>query len=416
MDRQIVYPGSIPLDTDLLSAQRNTMVALGYLSQMVLGTTTVADGLACTPTAPASLSVNIGPGSVTQFGVIDTTPFGGLPALPANPLLKLGVNIGPTSFVLAPPAASGQVINYLIEATLSEMDGGAVVLPYYNASNPSVPFSGPGGGGAAQMTDRVQTVQLVAKPGPPVAAGSMSLPAVDAGWVGLYVVSVAFGQQAITAANISTIPTAPFLNWKLPQLTPGTHNLAVFQPTTQGVWTVPSGIGVIRLRIWGGGGAGGNGFGSAGGGGAGGGYSEGYAAVTAGQSFTVTVGNGGSGANGNGTSSSFGNLAAAQGGAAGVSGTANAGGAGGGAGGGGSGLGLALPGSAGGDGVGLGGGNWLSGVGGGAHGSIGAAGVTGGSGNLVIGRNGPGPGSGASGGVGGGIGGQGGPGLVLVEW
>ena len=29
MDRTIVYPGSIPLDTDLLRLNRNTMVALG---------------------------------------------------------------------------------------------------------------------------------------------------------------------------------------------------------------------------------------------------------------------------------------------------------------------------------------------------------------------------------------------------
>ena len=143
MDRQIVYPGSIPLDTDLLNAQRNTMIALGYLSQMVLGTNTVADGLACTPTSPASLSVTIGAGSITQFGVIDTAPFGALAALPANPLVRLGINIGSTSFALTAPAASGQVINYLVEAALSEADAGATVLPYYNAANPAQPFSGP---------------------------------------------------------------------------------------------------------------------------------------------------------------------------------------------------------------------------------------------------------------------------------
>ena len=33
MDRNIVYPGSIPLDTDLLTVNRNTMIALGYLAQ-----------------------------------------------------------------------------------------------------------------------------------------------------------------------------------------------------------------------------------------------------------------------------------------------------------------------------------------------------------------------------------------------
>ena len=37
MDRTIVYPGSIPLDTDLLRLNRNTMVALGALMKAVLG-------------------------------------------------------------------------------------------------------------------------------------------------------------------------------------------------------------------------------------------------------------------------------------------------------------------------------------------------------------------------------------------
>ena len=66
MDRNIVYPGSIPLDTDLLNINRNNMVALGYLAQAVLGTSIVVDGLACAPTTPASLTVVVGPGSITQ--------------------------------------------------------------------------------------------------------------------------------------------------------------------------------------------------------------------------------------------------------------------------------------------------------------------------------------------------------------
>ncbi len=57
MDRILVYPGSIPLDTDMLNTNRNTMVALGYLAQAILGGNTVVDGLVCSPTAPASMTV-----------------------------------------------------------------------------------------------------------------------------------------------------------------------------------------------------------------------------------------------------------------------------------------------------------------------------------------------------------------------
>ena len=225
------------------------------------------------------------------------------------------------------------------------------------------------------MTERVQTVQLSVKPGPAVAIGSQSLPAVDAGWVGLYVVSVAYGQQAITAANITTLPTAPFVSCKLPQLTPGTHNLAVYQPTTQGVWTAPAGVSAVRLRIWGGGGAGGNGFGSAGGGGAGGGYAEGYAGVTPGQSFNVLVGNGGAGSGSSGGTSSFGSVASATGGAAGASGSSGTAGprwcqpaA--------VGVGPCArysPAASGGGGLNLGSSNWLGGTGGGSHRAAAAA-------------------------------------------
>ena len=68
MDRQIVYPGAIPLDTDFLLTNRNTLVAIGALTRATLGTNTVADGLACTPTSPASLSVVVAPGSITALG------------------------------------------------------------------------------------------------------------------------------------------------------------------------------------------------------------------------------------------------------------------------------------------------------------------------------------------------------------
>ena len=92
MDRILVYPGSIPLDTDILNTNRNSMIALGYLAQAILGSGTVVDGLACSPTAPASMTVSVGPGSITQLTVVDTLAYGSLPADTTDPLLKFGVN------------------------------------------------------------------------------------------------------------------------------------------------------------------------------------------------------------------------------------------------------------------------------------------------------------------------------------
>ena len=89
MDRQIVYPGSIPLDTDLLHVQRHAMAALGVLARCVLGTDPVADGLGCAP--GPGLSVTVGPGSLTAFGAVDSSAYGSLDPDPMG-LVRTGAN------------------------------------------------------------------------------------------------------------------------------------------------------------------------------------------------------------------------------------------------------------------------------------------------------------------------------------
>ena len=197
------------------------MVALGYLAQAVLGNNIVVDGLGCLPTTPASLAVTVGPGSITQLSIVDTLAYGSLPADTSDPLVKMGINLTATSFTLTAPATSGQSINYLIQAALLESDTNPVALPYYNAANPAQPYSGPNNSGVAQNTCRVQRVQLQLKAGAPANAGSQTTPPVDSGWVGLYVVTVSYGQTAIGAASIAQLLTAPFLALKLPTLRPG---------------------------------------------------------------------------------------------------------------------------------------------------------------------------------------------------
>jgi hypothetical protein len=294
MDRNLVYPGSIPLDSDLLAINRNAMVAIGALAQAMLGTGTVADGLGCTPTSPASMSVIVAPGSVAQLSVVDTLAYGTLPADITDPLVKMGINLASTTFTLTAPTTSGQAVNYLVQAALQESDTGPVVLPYYNAANPTQPYSGPNNSGVAQNTQRIQRVQLQLKAGAPAPSGSQATPPVDNGWAGLYVITVGYGQTAVTAASISTLPTAPFLAWKLPALRPGFAS-GVQGFTTSGNFTVPAGVTTVEAEVWG---AGSGSFAStasfASGGGAGGGYGRRrIAGLTPGQVIPVTVGAGG---------------------------------------------------------------------------------------------------------------------------
>lgn len=215
MDRQIVYPASIPLDTDILNAQRSTMISLGFLAQATLGTSTVADGLACTPQTVPNLTFNVGPGSMIALSVVDANAYGSLPADSSDALVKMGVNIGSTLFTVTAPTTSGQSINYLIQGSMQESDATAVVLPYYNSANPAVPFSGPSNSGAAQNTQRLQRVNLGMKAGTPGTTGSQSTPAPDSGFVGLWVVTVAFAQTTVVSANIAQYPTAPFIGTKI---------------------------------------------------------------------------------------------------------------------------------------------------------------------------------------------------------
>ncbi|MCW3477642.1 glycine-rich domain-containing protein, partial [Limobrevibacterium gyesilva] len=324
MDRNIVYPGSIPLDTDLLNTNRNVMVALGFLAQATLGSSTVVDGLALSATQPASMTVNVGPGSILALSTVDASAYGSLAADTSDPLVKMGINLVTTPLAITAPATPGQSQAYLIQATFAETDTGPTVLPYYNAANPAQPYAGPNNTGASQNTVRAQWVTISLKPGVPAASGTQATPAVDAGYVGLYVVTVTNGQAQIGAGDLvnAQLPSAPFIPQKLPavQRIPAAVTFAA-----SGSFTVPVGISRLRVRAWGGGGGGGGASGAASGGSGGGGgeFREGVFAVTPGSVTAVTVGAGGAGgaAGTSGTDggvSSVAGLILAQGGSRGV--------------------------------------------------------------------------------------------------
>jgi hypothetical protein len=137
----------------------------------------------------------------------------------------------------------------------------------------------------------------------------------------LYQITVAYGQTGITAANIVAVPSAPFLNWKLPSLHPG-FGSGVQSFTSSGTFYVPAGVTQVEVEVWG---AGSGSFASVpglpSGGGSGGGYARKLVTgLTPGQSIAITVGIGGAGGTTSGTpagaggTSSFGQLVSATGG------------------------------------------------------------------------------------------------------
>lgn len=217
-DRQIAYVGAIPQDTDLLLTNKNTMVGLGYLIAATLGTAVSVDGLACTPNTPAALNVLVGPGSIHSLQNVDGTAYGSLSADTVNQVMKQGVVAATTTLSCPAPATTGQSVVYLIQAAYQDTDAGSAVLPYYNASAPNVPWAGPNNTGVSQNTVRKGVCLVGVKTGVAATTGSQTAPAPDAGYTGLYAVTVANGQTTVASGNIAQLPTAPFVGTKLPNV------------------------------------------------------------------------------------------------------------------------------------------------------------------------------------------------------
>lgn len=217
MDRQIVYTAAVPLETDLLNAQRYTMTALGFLMQTVLGTSTLFQGLACTPTSPASMQVQVGPGSVYSLQNLDNTAYSSLAADTTHQIVKQGIVQDTQTFTITAPTTAGYSQVYLVEAAFLESDTNALVLPYYNSSNPAQAYTGPNNSGVAQNTLRKGICSVQVKAGVAAATGSQTTPAADTGYTALYTITVAQGQSTIVAGNIATVGSASMISETLTQ-------------------------------------------------------------------------------------------------------------------------------------------------------------------------------------------------------
>jgi hypothetical protein len=208
-----VYPGQVPLETDHLYTNRNAMVALAFLAQDLLGTSTVVAGLACTP--GTGLTVSMARGRIYGVDNIDDTAYSSLGADTTHQVLKQGILLDPATLSCPAPATAGFSINYLIEAAFTETDTGSVTLPYFNAANPTQAWAGANNTGIPQHTLRQGLISLQAKAGVAATTGTQTTPSVDTGYVGLNVVTVANGASSIVTGNIAAFAGAPVLNLNL---------------------------------------------------------------------------------------------------------------------------------------------------------------------------------------------------------
>ena len=212
MDRQTIYPGSIPLETDLLNTNRNVLIALGKLAAATIGTATGVNGFPCTQTTVPSMAVTVGAGEIYSLQNLDNSAYSSLAADTTHQIVKQGILLDAVNLSCPAPATAGYSVVYLIQASYQDVDDTPVVLPYYNSANPALGFSGPGGSGSAQNTKRRGAVVLSAKAGTPATTGTQVAPAADSGYVGMWTVTVANGASTVVNANIALASGAPFLS------------------------------------------------------------------------------------------------------------------------------------------------------------------------------------------------------------
>ncbi len=238
MDRQIVYPGAIPLETDLLNTNKYAMMGLAKLAAAMMGSNTYLHGLGCTPSSPASMVINVAKGQIYSLQNVDGSAYSSLAADTVNTILKQGVILNSTTFTLTAPTTAGQSINYLIQVAYSDTDSGATVLPYYNSANPSVAYSGPNNAGTAQNTVRSGICTVALKAGVAATTGTQTTPAVDTGYTAAWVITVAQGATTVTAANITLAANAPFL-----------PAAGVFSAVQQGAMTYAADTGAANAYV-----------------------------------------------------------------------------------------------------------------------------------------------------------------------
>lgn len=222
VSRTIIDPMEQMRDFDFVQGAKDQMLGLGALAQDVfsqLGATVVA-GLVATQTSSASLTINIGKGSIYQFAPTDALAVGSIPA-DLTQIVQQGLTDGQIVTLTAP--SSGQSQWYLIQAQFSQVDAirsgdpNSGIVPFYNVANPAQPTS--------QSVNTVRSalciIQVVS--GSAATTGTEVPPLPNTGWVPLYLIDVTGGQTQITTSQIlraapsigtgvsASYPRAPFL-------------------------------------------------------------------------------------------------------------------------------------------------------------------------------------------------------------
>jgi len=216
MDRPIIYPVEVPAVEDQLWGWQRAMVSVAKLASAILGPSpdgSWIDDFTATPIG--GLSIDVNPGQIYKLAPVDPNGYSALLADPTL-ILRQFINEQYTQFTLTAPTTSGTSQYYLIQLTPETIDTGNQILQYFDVANPGVAFGGPNNSGAAQATERVDTVVVQLVAGTAAATGSEVPPPLSGAAVGGWYVLLTYGQTTISTSDITSVAAAPFLNLKLP--------------------------------------------------------------------------------------------------------------------------------------------------------------------------------------------------------
>ncbi|OAG73508.1 hypothetical protein A0J51_00976 [Gluconobacter japonicus] len=275
MDQQIIYPGAIQQDVDLLLAQKYGKLGLGRLIDLLYGTTTAAIGFAVTLSSTA-LSVTLGTGIVVTRGQLLPTALGGQGGgIPADATEVMCQFLSEASVTLTFPGVGGA---YTLYATCADIDTDLTLLPFYNVASPDQTQAGPDNSGNSLATRRSSGITLsLAQSAPPAPENGAVIPLMT-----FTVPSGATNASGVTYSQIANTfwLTIPELQKGITAITPG-RRLNRFVVTTSGTYQPSAGSTLWRVRGVGAGGSGGSaalnstqGNVSAGGAGSAGAYAE----------------------------------------------------------------------------------------------------------------------------------------------
>jgi len=220
MRRIETYVGQQVYEWAFSAQAQYTMTGIAKVCSALFGVGGTVNGLACTPTGPATMAVQLGAGEVYQIEPLEATACGTLPQNTSSSILKQGIQLGTvTTATFAAPTTSGQSIAYLIETQYQDSDisldpttgNSPVVLQFFNSTNPTSPWSGPNNSGSTSNTFRDGVVAYQIKAGTAATTGSQVTPSPDTGWIGIWVVTVPFGATSLTSSNIAQYTGSPIL-------------------------------------------------------------------------------------------------------------------------------------------------------------------------------------------------------------